>query len=241
MAVAAVSRVSVKRLSVQRTRSPPTAVTSRPCMLLYIVQLYPYCTVGQQSGKAQATVHDVWFFPDPGDLERARGAVQGAGCRGWTISRRGGLSSLLLAPAYADGDQTRVVVSPKILLAAPPPPRPPCSPCSTHPPKECMRIFSQTQVHFSAVKCFKDGRGESHCCRVQGSGYRVQGTRQGTGQGTASKTQVAHGGFCFAEGGRGAVTVAVTVTVTVTMIVTELPEAWSPRAASHLNTLSLPV
>ena len=52
MAVAAVSRVSLRHLSVQRTRSPATAVTSRPCMLLYIVELCPHCTVGQQSGQA---------------------------------------------------------------------------------------------------------------------------------------------------------------------------------------------
>ena len=35
--------------------------------------------------------------------------------------------------------------------------------------------------------------------------------------------------------------VAGTVTVTVTVTVTELPEAWSPRAATHLTPLSLPV
>ena len=52
MAVAAVSKVSLKCLSIQRTRSPATAVTSRPCMLLYIVELCPHCTVGPQSRQA---------------------------------------------------------------------------------------------------------------------------------------------------------------------------------------------
>ena len=53
----------------------------------------------------------MWFFPDLDDVEGARGGVQGAGCREGAISRRGGLTFLSLAPAYADGDQSRVVVS----------------------------------------------------------------------------------------------------------------------------------
>ena len=57
-----------------------------------------------------------------------------------------------------------------------PPPRP-----ANHnsPPRECIQIFPQTQLHFSAVKCFRDGRAESVLqglgFRVQGTGYKVQG------------------------------------------------------------------
>ena len=41
---------------------------------------------------------------------------------------------------------------------------------------------SQTPIQFSAVQCFRDGLAESQCCKVQGTGCRLQGReRRGAG------------------------------------------------------------